>query len=134
MNSKKIGFFLLPVIFYTIMMMVGNSCAQIGMPTGGARDTIPPVLVKSSPPLRTTHFSGDRITLTFNEYVHVENVQQNLLVSPTPRISPNVDFKFREVTIRLRDTLLPNTTYSLQLGDAIQDVNENNVYPNFTYV
>ena len=116
------------------MMMVGNSCAQIGMPTGGARDTIPPVLVKSSPPLRTTHFSGDRITLTFNEYVHVENVQQNLLVSPTPRISPNVDFKFREVTIRLRDTLLPNTTYSLQLGDAIQDVNENNVYPNFTYV
>ena len=116
------------------MIMVGNSCAQIGMPTGGARDTIPPVLIKANPPLRTTHFSDNRITLTFNEYVHVENVQQNLLVSPTPRINPNVDFKFREVTIKLRDTLLPNTTYSIQLGDAIQDVNENNVYPNFTYV
>ncbi len=114
--------------------MVGNSCAQIGMPTGGPRDTIPPVLIKATPPLRTTHFSANRITLTFNEYVHVENVQQNLLVSPTPRINPNVDFKFREVTIKLRDTLLPNTTYSIQLGDAIQDVNENNIYPNFTYV
>ncbi|MEP7081128.1 MAG: Ig-like domain-containing protein [Ginsengibacter sp.] len=114
--------------------MVGNSCAQVGMPTGGPRDSIPPTLIKSSPPIRTTHFSGNRITLTFDEYVHVENVQQNLLVSPTPRVNPNVDYKFREVTIKLRDTLLPNTTYSIQLGNAIQDVNENNPYPNFTYV
>lgn len=134
MNFKKISLFLLPVIYYSILIMGGNSCAQIGMPTGGPRDTIPPVLIKASPPLRTTHFSANRITLNFDEYVHVENVQQNLLVSPTPRINPNVDFKFREVTIKLRDTLLPNTTYSIQLGDAIQDVNENNVYPNFTYV
>lgn len=134
MNSKKASFFLLTVICYTIIMMAANSCAQVGMPTGGPRDSIPPVLVKASPPLRTTHFSGNRITLTFDEYVHVENVQQNLLVSPTPKINPNVDFKFREVTIKLRDTLLPNTTYNIQLGDAIQDVNENNIYPNFTYV
>lgn len=134
MNAKRTTLFLLPAIYYSILIMVGNSCAQVGMPTGGPRDTIPPTLIKSSPPLRTTHFTGNRITLIFDEYVHVENVQQNLLVSPTPRINPNVDFKFREVTIKLRDTLLPNTTYSLQLGNAIQDVNENNVYPNFTYV
>lgn len=134
MNLKRTSFFLFPVIGYFILIMMGNSCAQVGMPTGGPRDSIPPTLIKALPSLRTTHFTGNRIVLTFDEYVHVENVQQNLLVSPTPRINPNVDFKFREVTIKLRDTLLPNTTYSIQLGNAIQDVNENNPYPNFTYV
>ena len=56
------------------------------------------------------------------------------MVNPTPKIIPNVDYKLKTVTIKLRDTLLANTTYSIQLGNSIQDINENNPYPDFTYV
>jgi uncharacterized protein (DUF2141 family) len=120
-------------LFY-LLSVIGSSCAQIGMPTGGARDTIPPKLLNSTPPNHSIHFKANKITLTFDEYVQLSNLQENLLVSPTPKINPNIDFKLKQVTIKIRDTLLPNTTYSFQLGNSIQDVNENNPFPNFTYV
>src|SRR5690606_11355640 len=60
--------------------------------------------------------------------------QQNLLVSPVPKITPTVESKLREVTVTLRDTLEENTTYSLNFGDAIKDVNEGNPVRNFTYI
>lgn len=120
-------------LFY-ILIILSSGCAQIGMPLGGPRDTIPPVLLNSNPPNGTTHFKGNKIVLSFDEYVHLDNVQQNLLVAPTPKITPNVDYKLRTVTIKLRDTLEPNTTYNIQLGNAIQDINENNPVTDFAYV
>jgi hypothetical protein len=64
----------------------------------------------------------------------LQNLQQTLLVSPTPKINPDINFKLRVVTIKIRDTLQPNTTYSLDMGNSIQDINENNPFRNFTYV
>lgn len=134
MNIRAtILFIFIAGLFYALSIM-GSGCAQVGMPTGGLRDSIPPALLNSIPPNNSTNFKGNRVTLTFDEYVHLENVQQNLLVSPTPKINPTIDFKLKTVTIKLRDTLEPNTTYSLQLGNSIQDVNENNPSPDFTYV
>ena len=118
---------------YAVSVMAGG-CAQIGMPMGGPRDTIPPVLLQSSPPDSTLHFSGSRIVFTFDEYVQLVNVQQSLLVNPTPRIPPNVDYKLKTVTVRIRDTLQPNTTYRLDFGNSIADNNEGNPYRNFSYV
>lgn len=121
------------VLLYSLSIL-GNSCAQIGSPTGGPRDSLPPVLLNSNPANRTTQFKGKTIILTFDEYIELKDMEKNVLVSPTPKIMPNIDYKFKQVTIRLRDTLIPNTTYSIQLGNAIQDINESNPYHNFTYI
>lgn len=134
MNIRNSIFFLAAIGLSYILSISGSSCAQIGMPTGGPRDSLPPVLLNSNPPNGTTHFKGKKIVLTFDEYIHLDNLQNNLLVAPTPKISPNVDYKLKTVSIRLHDTLQQNTTYSIQLGNAIQDINENNPYHDFTYV
>lgn len=122
------------VAFCYFLSVVGISCAQIGMPTGGPRDSTPPVLLNASPPNNTIHFKGKEIVLTFDEYVHLQDLQKNLLVAPEPKTIPNITSKLKTVTIKIRDTLQPNTTYSFQLGNSIQDINENNPYHDFTYV
>jgi len=115
-------------------MTIGSGCAQIGMPLGGPRDSLPPNLMLSDPPNFSTNFSANKIQLTFDEYIHVEDIQNNLLVSPTPKVNPVVNYRLKTVSIKLKDTLLENTTYSIQLGNSIQDINENNPVKNFTYV
>ena len=115
------------------MTVIGSGCAQIGMPTGGAKDTIAPVLVKSNPEIDKLNFTGNKITLTFNEYIDVKELQTNLLVSPLPKKNPTISSNLKTVTIRLRDTLKPNTTYSINFGNAIVDINESNPFKNFTY-
>lgn len=117
-----------------LLSVIATGCAQIAMPTGGPRDSIPPVLLNANPPNKSIHFEGNRITLTFDEYVHLQDLQKNLLVAPTPKIIPNINSKLKTVSIKIRDTLQPNTTYSFQFGNSIQDINENNPVNNFTYV
>jgi uncharacterized protein (DUF2141 family) len=116
------------------LVVFTSSCAQIIAPSGGPRDSLPPKLLNAVPALNTTNFTGRRITLYFDEYVHVEEVQQNLLVSPAPKYNPYIDSKLKSVTIRLRDTLEPNTTYTINLGNSIRDINENNAIQDFSYV
>ena len=114
--------------------VVESGCAQIGAPTGGPKDTIPPVLLKAEPKDSTLNFKGNKIVLTFDEYVQLINAQQTLLVNPTPKINPNVDYKLKTVTVKIRDTLEPNTTYRLDFGNSIADNNEGNPYKNFSYI
>lgn len=113
---------------------INSGCAQIGAPTGGPRDSIAPVLVRVNPELRAINFSGNRITFQFDEYVEVNEAQKNVLVSPLQKNNPSINYNLRTVSVRLRDTLLPNTTYSINFGNAIRDVNEGNIYRDFTYV
>jgi uncharacterized protein (DUF2141 family) len=116
------------------MDMMLSGCAQIMAPTGGPKDTIPPKLLTVVPAQKTTNFTGKKITLTFNEYVQLDQLQENLLVNPTPVIPPLIDYKFKTVTIKIRDTLKPNTTYSIDLGNSIQDLNEGNPFREYKYV
>lgn len=126
------GFIFLSIVYFLSLM--GSSCAQIGSPTGGARDTLAPVLLNAIPANSSTHFKEKTITLNFDEYIELKDIDKYALVNPTPQIMPNFNYKFRQVTIKLRDTLKPNTTYRIELGNAIQDINENNPYGNFTYI
>jgi hypothetical protein len=123
-------------IFFSLYVSVSfnSGCAQIGAPTGGVKDTLAPVLLRASPDTNSVNFRDSRITLVFNEYVEVQDIQNNILVSPIQKNNPNISNNLKTVTIKLRDTLLPNTTYSINFGNAIKDINEGNVYPNFTYV
>jgi len=134
MKINYLLYFVAFVFLIGFISFMGIGCAQIGAPTGGPRDSLPPVLVSSSPKLLTTNFSGNKITLVFDEYVDVQDVLNNVLVSPYPKNTPVVEFKLRTVTVKLKDTLLPNTTYSINFGDAIKDNNEGNPFRNFTYV
>jgi uncharacterized protein (DUF2141 family) len=111
-----------------------TGCANVIPPQGGPRDSIPPVLINANPRDSTTNFTGKRISFAFNEFVDVQNIQQNLIVSPTPRLTPQVDFRLNTVTVRLKDTLEPNTTYILNFGEAIRDYNEGNVLKEFRYI
>jgi len=109
-------------------------CANIVPPTGGPKDTIPPRLVSALPVDSVKHFAEKKIILNFNEYIDGKDIRTELIVSPVPKIDPIVDTKLKVVTIRLKDSLQANTTYSLNFGKGIKDVNEGNILRNFIYV
>lgn len=111
-----------------------SGCANIVPPSGGAKDTLAPVLVKSLPADSSVSVKPKRIVLEFDEYIQIENVQENLIVSPVMQQNPVVNHKLKTITINIKDTLEANTTYSFDFGNAIKDVNESNVFKNFTYV
>ena len=81
-----------------------SGCAQIGMPTGGLKDSLAPVLVTAVPALNSTNFKGNKIVFTFNEYVDVQDAQNNVLVSPFPKTNPQISFKLKTVTVKIKDT------------------------------
>ena len=112
------------------------SCAKRGSITGGAKDTIAPVLTASFPKNFSTNFKGKEIKLVFDEYVKLKNLNKQLIVSPPfdkqPEVLPLNASKV--LTIKIKDTLLPNTTYSFNFGQSIEDNNEGNPYQQFKYV
>ena len=132
MSRKILGF-----IFVFIIILVSYQCAQRGNPTGGPKDIIAPELTRAEPPNMTTNFKGQKIRLYFNELVKLKDIQKQLIISPplknSPVLSPigNAN-KYVEITIK--DTLAPNTTYTLNFGQGIVDNNEENPKSFFTYV
>src|SRR5436305_12102318 len=135
MKKLSIVYFLLIICISLISLTIGSGCANIIPPTGGPKDSLPPVLVSSVPKDSTTNFNAHKIVLTFDEYVELDqNLTQDFIVSPNPENIPLVENKLRTVTIKLKDSLKPNTTYSLDFGNSLKDVNEGNILRNFTYV
>ncbi|MES1217284.1 MAG: Ig-like domain-containing protein [Bacteroidota bacterium] len=134
MNFKAIISFIAVVTAVSIAVLSGSGCANIIPPQGGYKDSLPPILIKANPGDSARNFKGNRINFSFDEFIDLENVQSNLIVSPTPKTDPGVDYKLNSVSVKLKDTLEPNTTYSLNFGNAIKDVNEGNVLKNFTYI
>jgi len=127
--------------FSTIRQLIGLfttailfcSCANMIPPSGGDKDTLAPVLMGAFPKDSCLNFTGKKITLTFDEYVEAKDIQQNLVVNPLPKNQPVVDYKLQQVFVTLKDTLEPNTTYTINFGNAIKDVNEGNPAKNKTY-
>jgi hypothetical protein len=116
-----------------------SGCANIVPPSGGPKDTIPPVLLSATPPNTTLHFGGGKMTgqkiiFKFDEYIDPKDIRTELVVNPLPKVEPITDGHLQLLTVRLKDTLQPNTTYSLNFYRGIKDVNEGNVLKNFTYV
>jgi uncharacterized protein (DUF2141 family) len=134
MKQNSALLLIITIIICAISITSGPGCANIIPPTGGPRDSLPPRLIAVKPADSTTGFTGKRINFEFDEFVQIENVQENLLVSPTPKVNPTVTSKLRTVTVVIKDTLEPNTTYSINFGNAIKDVNEGNQLKNFTYI
>lgn len=102
-------------------------------PGGGPRDSLPPRLVIANPKDSATNVRTKNILLTFDEFVSLQNTE-TIIYAPVPKNLPQVDYKLRNVTVRFKDSLEENTTYSIDFGNSIIDVNESNVAKNFRYV
>lgn len=124
---------LLKGLFCIAGALLMYSCASIGNPSGGPRDEDPPVFVRSNPAPDAVGVSRNTITLDFNELVNVKDAFSKVIVSPPSKQTPRVSSNGRRVTITFPDTLLPNTTYTIDFMDAIEDVNEGNKLEGFTY-
>lgn len=107
------------------------ACASMGRPGGGPRDTEAPRFVSAWPAPGSTSAHSKRITITFDENVQLDNPSEKVVVSPTPVQPPAVSANGRRVTIELRDSVLDNTTYTIDLADAVKDLNEGNVLDGF---
>ncbi|MCF3110013.1 Ig-like domain-containing protein [Niabella sp. CC-SYL272] len=117
-----------------ILIYSGGGCANIIAPTGGPKDSLPPQIVRVTPANETKHFDQQRITFYFDEYVELNDVYQNLVISPLPKIMPQVDRKLKTVTVRLKDSLKANTTYVLNFTNVIKDITEGNKAKDMLYV
>lgn len=122
------------ILFLLLFVCIG--CAKKGSITGGLKDTIAPTLKISFPENFSTNFKGNQIKLTFDEYIKLKGLEKQLIVSPPmknePLIIPSSVTKY--LTIQIKDTLQPNTTYSFNFGQSIADNNEGNPLNQFKYV
>ncbi len=127
---------------YRIIIILGFlvltiSCARRGRPEGGPRDEEKPVLVKTDPEFKSIHFDADEIKIYFDEYIKLKDISSQLIVSPplkyppviTPQGTPS-----KKITIKIKDTLQENTTYTFNFGQSIIDNTEGNVLENFKYI
>jgi hypothetical protein len=111
-----------------------GSCAKISAPSGGRRDKTPPVVVKSMPLNGTKNFKGKKIEVVFDEYVVLDNINDKFMVSPPMKKKPKVFTKGKAVVVELEEKLKDSTTYTFYFLDAIRDLNEGNILPNFQFV
>lgn len=132
------GFFLtiISLVFASAFWIsIPTGCANMIPPSGGPRDTIPPVLVKAIPGDSTTNFKSDRIVLTFNEELDdPKDPRTNIIYTPSFDVDPEVTTKGKSLTVKFKDSMLtPNTTYVINFGNAIVDITEANAAKNFVY-
>ena len=111
-----------------------SSCADERPPTGGKRDSIPPKLRLADPPNKSLNFKSDKVSLHFSEYIQQTLDPKEIIISPPMDKKPKMTVNGKTVTINFKSKFKENTTYTVNFGDAIRDINEGNVLKNFSYV
>lgn len=111
--------------------LLAPACASIGPPEGGARDETPPVFVSARPAPGSTDVGTTRFAVFFDENIQLDDAFNKVIVSPAQTTPPAVSANGRRLSVELRDTLIPNTTYTIDFGDAIKDLNEGNILDGF---
>ncbi|RSK41764.1 Ig-like domain-containing domain [Mangrovimonas spongiae] len=127
--------------FYNVLLIVClllmANCANRGRPSGGPKDVTPPEIVRATPKNFSTNFEGNEIRIYFNEFIKVNNIQKQLIISPPIEPAPEIiplGTASKYISIKINDTLEPNTTYAFNFGNSIVDNNEGNPYPYYRYV
>ena len=110
------------------------SCAQIVNPTGGERDFKAPELANVSPKNYTTNFDEKSIEIKFNEFIQLNNPSEQIIISPPLETKPEFVNKGRLLEIKFKEKLQPNTTYTINFGNAIGDNKENNLVSSATFL
>lgn len=118
-----------------LILLVFSGCASIGAgPQGGPKDKTPPKILSVTPKNLTRSFTAKKIVIQFDEYFKLVDQQKQFSISPDVEVLPVLKVKNKSLEITLPDTLEKNTTYTLNFGKMIADVNEGNVLKNFSYV
>lgn len=127
-NSKSLYY-----IFIIIAAAVMYSCANIGNPSGGPIDKTPPIFMRSNPTPNAANVKDRKIEIFFDEIVSLKDPSTKIIVSPAQTEMPRMSALGRKVTVELVDSLLPNTTYTIDFSNSIQDNNEGNAIDNFAF-
>lgn len=110
------------------------SCANRAEgPTGGPKDSIPPIVVRSTPLNGAVNYKKKEVQVFFNENITVDKVAENVVISPPQTVQPVIRGNARVLTVNFQDELIDSTTYSIIFGDAIVDLNEKNILKNYTF-
>jgi len=124
------------IFIMTVLIFIVSSCARRGRPEGGPKDEDKPIMVKTDPE-KSIHFDADEIKIYFDEYIKLKDVNSQLIISPPlkypPIISPQ-GTPSKRITIRIKDTLQENTTYTFNFGQSVIDNTEGNILENFKYI
>ncbi len=125
----------IPILFIAAMawILAVSSCANLGMPTGGPRDSIPPVLIETTPAYKALNYKGDNVRFTFNEYINTEDISEELVISPPLNKRPVIRTKSKTLIIEFNEDLKDSTTYSLDFKNSIADNNEKNPFKNMRF-
>lgn len=122
----------LPYLFFLFLLVA--ACANPGSgPDGGPYDEEPPYVVSTTPASGDSGVKGRRVTLQFNEFIKLENASEKVTVSPPQIEMPDILTSGKRITVTLNDSLRPNTTYTIDFSDAIEDNNEGNPMGNYTF-
>ena len=108
------------------------ACANVGNPNGGPYDEKPPRMVSSKPAINQLNYKGNRIEITFDEYIKIDNPSENVIITPPQKQSPVIQAIGKKIRVELRDTLLEETTYTVDFTSSIRDNNEDNALENFS--
>ena len=131
------NFRFLYLIYGFVIILLLDSCARQGRPTGGEKDLDAPILISADPEHESTNFNTDKIRINFNEYIKLKDLNKQLVISPPmdnqPIITP-VGTASKFVNIKILDTLKENTTYTFNFGNSVEDNNEGNPLEQFKYV
>ena len=123
--------------FLVVLSLIFTQCANKGTASGGPKDELPPVIIKSIPENFSLNFDSKEISIYFDEYIKMKDLRKQLLISPymdpEPEITP-VGSASKYIKIKILDTLQPNTTYAFNFGESIADNNEGNIFPYYKYV
>lgn len=117
-----------------IILLSFQQCANMQRPTGGPKDSLPPVVLNESPANLTRNFNARTITITFDEFVKLNSYQKEFSVSPDLEVPIIPKIRKKNLVLELPDSLEENTTYTINLGKGLVDFNESNPLLNYTYV
>ncbi len=123
----------LPLLALAVALLAIVGCASMGSPDGGWYDERPPQVVGTSPAEYGTQVRQKKINIRFDEYIVVDNATENVVISPPQIESADIKTKGKSIVVALNDTLMDNTTYTIDFSSAIKDNNEGNYMGNYTF-
>ena len=116
-----------------LLIMLMMSCAKMGQPDGGWFDETPPAIVGSTPGDKATNVKTRKVSILFDEFIQVDNPTEKVVISPPQLETPDIKGAGKKIVVELKDSLKPNTTYTIDFSDAISDNNEGNPLGNYAY-
>lgn len=121
------------ILIGAVISLLVYSCASMGSPSGGDYDLDPPVIVRTTPAMNATNAQNKKIIIEFDEFVKIDKPSERVIITPPQKQLPVIQAINKKITVELKDSLIPNTTYTIDFTDAVGDNNENNLLENFAF-